>query len=55
MLSTSKPKNNFYESSARFSYLMSLCPSDVCYMLNTRVNITSSKKFLHGLYVFGNQ
>ena len=45
MLSTSKPKNEFYESSERFSYLMSLCNSDVYFKLGTRVNNTTSKNF----------
>jgi hypothetical protein len=45
VLSTTKPKNDFYEISVLFSYLMSLCYSDVYCILSTRVNNTANKNF----------
>jgi hypothetical protein len=45
VLSTSKPKNEFYETTARFSHMMSLCNTDVYFVFNTRVNTTASENF----------
>lgn len=53
--STWKPKEDFYETSMTFSYIMYLCYSYGNYILSTAVNVTGTKSVPSFQYAFGNQ